>query len=104
LLRGRVDLGIATILLPNRSVPNQGFHGCLPQRLHHRMPVIVDHESVQAWLAADASLDEILPLLIPTRDDALRVWPVSTAVNSVRNDGAHLLTPIEELASTLGLA
>lgn len=74
------------------------------ERLHHRMPVIVEHEDVQAWLAADASLGEILSLLIPTRDDALRVWPVSTAVNSVRNDGADLLTPIEGVASTLGLA
>jgi putative SOS response-associated peptidase YedK len=79
--------------------PNQ-----VMERLHHRMPVIVEHEDVQAWLAADAPLDEIMPLLTPVRDDALRVWPVSTAVNSVRNDGPHLLTPIEEVASTLGLA
>lgn len=75
----------------------------LIERLHHRMPVIVDLEDVQAWLAADASLDEILPLLTPTRDDALRVWPVSTAVNSVRNDGPHLLEPIAS-PITFGLA
>lgn len=77
--------------------PNQ-----VMQRLHHRMPVILEHADVRAWLAGDTAL-EILPLLAPTRDDALRVWPVSTAVNSVRNDGADLLTPIEEVASTLGL-
>ncbi len=79
--------------------PNQ-----VMQRLHHRMPVIVDPENVPEWLAADASLDEILPLLTSTPDDALRVWPVSTAVNSVRNDGPYLLQPIEGVAFTLGLA
>lgn len=90
------ELTTAAILTtgPNRVI----------ERLHHRMPVIVDHESVQAWLAADASLDEILPLLGPTRDDALCVWPVSTAVNSVRNDGPYVLEPIAGAPITLDLA
>lgn len=68
------------------------------------MPVIVDPENVPAWLAADASLDEILPLLTPTRDEALRTWPVSTAVNSVRNDGPYLLEPIAGAPITFDLA
>ena len=32
------------------------------ERLHHRMPVIVEHEDVQAWLAANTPPEEILPL------------------------------------------
>ena len=72
--------------------------------LHHRMPVILDRDHVDAWLAADATLDEIVPLLAPAPDDALRIWPVSTAVNKVGTNGAELLLPVEVVPTTLGLA
>jgi putative SOS response-associated peptidase YedK len=39
---------------------------------------------------------------VPAPDDSLRIWPVSTAVNSVRNDGPELLRPIDDVPSTLG--
>ena len=74
-------------------------------RLHHRMPVILGADALEAWLAPDAALEEVIPLLVPAPDDALRVWPVSTAVNKVGTDGSELLAPIEvAVPGTLGLA
>jgi putative SOS response-associated peptidase YedK len=70
--------------------------------LHHRMPVIVAPGDTDAWLAEDAQLGDIMPVLVPAPDDSLRIWPVSTAVNSVRNDGPELLRPIDDVPSTLG--
>ena len=41
-------------------------------------------------------------LLEPAPDDVLGMYPISTAVNNVRNQGPQLLEPIEE-AQDLGL-
>jgi putative SOS response-associated peptidase YedK len=70
-------------------------------RLHHRMPVILDE--VDAWLAADTPFAHVMALLLPASDEAVRIWPVSTAVNSVRNDGPQLLDPAAEVATQLDL-
>ena len=73
------------------------------ESLHHRMPVILHPDNVDAWLAPDAAMNELLPLLAAAPDDALRVWPVSTAVNKVGNSGPSLLEPVDDVAMTLGL-
>ena len=70
--------------------------------LHDRMPVILAADAIEPWLVAGA-LEDVAPLLVPAPDDVLRVWPVSTAVNSVRNNGPHLLEPAP-LPMTLDLA
>lgn len=59
--------------------------------LHHRMPVILDE--VDAWLDADAPIQVVASLLAPAPNDALKIWPVATLVNNVRNDGPELLVP-----------
>jgi putative SOS response-associated peptidase YedK len=89
-------LTTATILTtgPNRAL----------ERLHDRMPVILSAADLEAWLSPGADLEEILPMLGPAPDDALRIWPVSTAVNRVRNDGPELLLPIDGVPATFGLA
>lgn len=71
--------------------------------LHHRMPVIVLSADWDRWL--DGSLDggPLTDLLVPAPDDAVRVWPVSTAVNRADNEGPELLTEIAP-QPTLGLA
>jgi putative SOS response-associated peptidase YedK len=65
------------------------------------MPVILDE--VDAWLAADAPFERVMALLLPAPDGAVRIWPVSTAVNSVRNDGPELLDPALDIAVSLDL-
>lgn len=71
--------------------------------IHNRMPVILEREALDAWLDPEADLGLIGAMLAPAPPDALRMWPVSTAVNKVDTDGPELLRPID-LAPTLGLA
>lgn len=92
---GRDAPATATILTTGPNAPMR--------RLHHRMPVILDRADLDAWLAPDAVIEEVMTLLLPAPDDALRIWPVSTAVNRVGNDGPELLVPIDGVPATLGL-
>ena len=75
----------------------------LVARIHDRMPVILGLDLLDTWLDPATPPADLAPLLLAAPDDALRMWPVSTAVNRVQSDGAELLRPIE-LAPTLGLA
>lgn len=59
------------------------------------MSVILPLARIDDWLTPDAPISVIAALLAPAADDQLRVWPVSTVVNGVRNDGPHLLRPID---------
>ena len=57
--------------------------------LHERMPVILEPQDWPVWLG-EAPGDPA-SLMRPAADDVLELWPVSRAVNSVRNNGANLL-------------
>jgi putative SOS response-associated peptidase YedK len=60
---------------------------------HDRMPVIVEREDWSRWLQpGPLSLDAFADILAPSRS-ALVVVPVSTAVNSVANDGPECVEP-----------
>jgi putative SOS response-associated peptidase YedK len=61
------------------------------KHLHHRMPVILDGEARDIWLDKGSDVNE-LPALMKTYDsDKIDFYPVSKAVNSVKNDDASLL-------------
>ena len=68
--------------------------------IHSRMPVVLEPGDWNTWLSAD---DEDSAwrsaLLRPAADHVLTGYPVNPAVNSVRNNGPHLLesTAIEPL-------
>ena len=61
--------------------------------IHHRMPLLLDRDELEEWL------DEESPLPgwsgSHRREPAVAVDPVSKRVNSVRNDDATLLEPID---------
>jgi putative SOS response-associated peptidase YedK len=59
------------------------------------MPVILEQEDWPLWLG-EAEGDGS-SLLRPADDGVLRLWPISTAVNAVRNNGPDLLTPLTEI-------
>ena len=61
------------------------------QPLHDRMPVILDAAAYATWLGEQAG--DPAPLMRPCPSDRLRLWPVSDAVNNVRNDDPSLLEP-----------
>ncbi len=63
-------------------------------RIHDRMPLLVEPERYDAWLdPSPRPADELRGLLTPAAPGLLAAYPVSTAVNSVRNNGPHLLAP-----------
>ena len=65
---------------------------------HHRMPVILETADYERWLDPDLSDQARLqPLLVPRESDSLVVDPVSTLVNSPRNDDPRCLQPPPEL-------
>ena len=59
--------------------------------LHERMPVVLEQAAWPTWLGADAAAAAALAQ--PAGDAVLRLWPVSSLVNKVANDGPELLLP-----------
>lgn len=67
-------------------------------RIHERMPMLVEPERFGAWLdPALSGPDEIRSLLVPAAAGSLEAYPVSTAVNKVRNNGPDLVKPLPEM-------
>jgi putative SOS response-associated peptidase YedK len=67
--------------------------------IHDRMPLLVERERWGEWLdpagSAGASGEDLRRLLVPAAPGRLEAYPVSTAVNNVRNNGPELLDPLE---------
>jgi putative SOS response-associated peptidase YedK len=65
-------------------------------RIHDRMPMVIDPGSFQDWLdPANSDPGDLLALLAPAAAGGLTSYPVSTAVNSVRNNGPDLIERVE---------
>lgn len=63
--------------------------------IHDRMPLLVERDRWSQWLDVSAKdKDDLLGLLVPAAPGRLEAYPVSTMVNSVRNNGAELLDPL----------
>jgi putative SOS response-associated peptidase YedK len=63
--------------------------------LHDRMPVILAESDWPAWLGETAAAEEeLLALLKPCPDAALKIWAVNKRVGNVRNQGAELLAAV----------
>jgi putative SOS response-associated peptidase YedK len=59
---------------------------------HVRMPVIIKPEDYELWLDADVRrADLLMPLLCPYPHEEMIGYPVSSSVNSPRNQGAELV-------------
>jgi putative SOS response-associated peptidase YedK len=65
-------------------------------QLHNRMPVILEEEDWRAWLG-EVPRDPV-ELLRPAAEGVVKMWPVSRAVNSVKNNGVELLDRIDDPA------
>lgn len=64
--------------------------------IHDRMPVILAEEHWSLWL--DPAMDEVAALtelLVPCPGNWLEKTPVSSLVNSVRNESPECLTPVK---------
>ncbi len=66
-------------------------------KIHNRMPVFLPRDDWDSWLNPDFTNHDKLKVLIERREDdqELQFWPVRPLVNSIRNNGAELIEPIE---------
>ncbi len=71
--------------------------------IHHRMPAILDEETVALWLdPATTEAKSLQQVLIPASNDLLKAHPVSTRVNSYKNDDSTLVTEVSIDDTQLG--
>src|SRR4051812_24088655 len=63
--------------------------------IHDRMPLLVEPDRYAAWLDPSHADVDLKKLLVPAAPGRLEAYPVSTAVNSVRNNGPDLLDPLD---------
>lgn len=71
---------------PNEKVAN----------VHDRMPVILHDEAVEKWLNTERySYNEVRNLLQPYPAEAMNLYPVSTLVNSPKNNSPECIVPVD---------
>lgn len=63
----------------------------LVRSLHDRMPVILPHEAWKRWLDPATEPEALRDLLVSYPAEAMSLRPVSTTVNSVKNDSPACL-------------
>jgi putative SOS response-associated peptidase YedK len=65
--------------------------------LHNRMPAILPRADEEEWLSRDITdSHQVERLLVPYPAEAMTAWPVSLAVNNVRNDDPRLIEPLTD--------
>lgn len=70
--------------------------------IHDRMPVLLKKEEMERWLNPETLLDDALDML-RTYTGTMKLIPVSRDVNSVKNDGEHLIKQIDVSAPKISL-
>jgi putative SOS response-associated peptidase YedK len=64
--------------------------------IHDRMPVVLGEDDWNEWLdPANQELAALEGLLVPAPDEWVEAYPVSTRVNSPRNNDADLVAPAD---------
>ena len=66
----------------------------LMRPIHDRMPVILDGEAVRVWMDPGSSPEALADVMRPVPDGFLTRHPVSTTVNSARNDSPECIRAI----------
>src|SRR5271167_711331 len=85
--RGEQVIDSATIIT---TEPNE-----LMAPIHDRMPVILATDDYDLWLDPEfVGKEKLLSLLRPFAPDEMTAYPVSTAVNSPKNQGEQCIEPL----------
>ena len=66
--------------------------------IHDRMPAILDPEAYQAWISPGTDTQDVFKLLDRNLGAQLQYYPVSTIVNSHKNDVPECVQPLAQLA------
>lgn len=83
---------------PETNQPEFAIITTTPNRLvekyHNRMPVILPPEREQEWLDVNQDIGLALNLLSPYPAELMQAYPVSSQINSPKNNFAQLIEPI----------
>jgi putative SOS response-associated peptidase YedK len=83
------DAWLWTTTVITTSAPDELGH------IHDRMPMVISPDRWSDWLdPANRDVGDLQMLLTPAAVSGLTSYPVSTAVNSVRNNGPRLIEPV----------
>ena len=63
--------------------------------IHHRQPAIIKTVDCDEWLEPGTDTERLLEMVRAPRAGPFNRWPVSTRVNSARNDDPDLLLPLD---------
>lgn len=65
--------------------------------IHDRMPVIIEPKQFDNWLNPEIQEPaELIPLLEPFKATKMEAYPISTYINSPKNNSEQCIRPIEE--------
>jgi len=68
----------------------------LVKPIHNRMPVILEREDYQRWLErGEKDEGELMEMLRPYPSEQMELYPISTLVNSAKNEGEELIKPAQ---------
>lgn len=72
-------------------------------KVHNRMPLFLPRDRWNDWMNPNLQdLNVVRALMnVAKPDEHLRYWPVADLVNSIRNNGAELISPIQVEPETL---
>ncbi|WP_394555241.1 hypothetical protein C1N61_26250 (plasmid) [Priestia aryabhattai] len=88
--RGGEPLYTCTIIT---TKPNE-----VTKEVHDRMPVILEEDAYDLWLDPQMEDTEYLKsLLVPYPAEQMKMYPVSTIVNSPKNDVEECLAPLNSI-------
>lgn len=88
--KGEEPLYTCTIIT---TKPNE-----VTKEVHDRMPVILEKDVYDLWLNPEMDDTEYLKsLLVPYPADRMKMYPVSTVVNSPKNDLEECLAPLNSI-------
>jgi len=63
--------------------------------IHDRMPMVIEPELWADWLDPEnTEVSQLQAAMVPAMKGAITSYPVSTAVNFVRNNGPELIRPL----------
>ncbi len=77
------------------TTPNE-----LMQPIHNRMPVILSKEDEDVWLNPDSEESHLINLFVPFDTKKMEAFPVSSLVNSAKNQSKEVLLPFKPLKDT----
>ncbi len=88
--KGEEPLVTCTILT---TAPNK-----VTEKVHDRMPVILNEEDYDFWLNSSVSETvQLSKLLVPYDEGAMEMYPVSTLVNSSKQDHPEMIKQLNSL-------